>query len=220
MTPPACSALEPVLSPWPGASADLIDLISLVVITPATSLPWLPLIWAEMRQQWNDSRPERLAVSWLVPVSMTPAEWQADPLAATTARALGTDDAWVRAQLCLHKGDPRSMVGADERNAVLDRLPDAGGDATWLYFLDADNLLHPRFFRGVERALRSPGVLAASRPRMIFFEQIRKARRTEDAIVTFHAPRRPADVRLTRVPPSHTGVASSWRIPSMGVASS
>ena len=37
---------------------------------------------------------------------------------------------------------------------------------------------------------------------MIFFDQIRKARRSEDAIVTFDAPRRPADVRV--------GPAGAW----------
>ena len=51
---------------------------------------------------------------------------------------------------------------------------------------------------GVERALRPTGG-ARREARMIFFDQIRKARRSEDAIVTFHAPRRPADVRVGRV---------------------
>lgn len=41
-----------------------------------------------------------------------------------------------------HGGGPRSAVGYPQRNFVLDQV-----DTGWLYFLDDDNVIHPRLIR-------------------------------------------------------------------------
>tara|TARA_B100000795_G_scaffold269049_1_gene257357 strand:- start:10 stop:903 length:894 start_codon:yes stop_codon:yes gene_type:complete len=162
------------------------------------SLLTLPLIWHETRWQWQAARARQqlgmlTRATWIVAVGMTRREWVANPLAPAAGQAISTGQTRsLQARFCLHKSHPRSLVGADERNSVLDKLPLSNN--TWLYFLDADNLLHPNFFVGIGSALT-----ASPTARMVFFTQIRKARHTEDEIVVSRRLSGPAQVRIGQV---------------------
>ena len=172
--------------------------IHLIILTPTVSLVTLPLIWHETRRQWQAARARQqlgmlTRATWIVAAGMTRREWVANPLAPAAEQAISKGQTRsLQARFCLHKSHPRSLVGADERNSVLDQLPLS--NSTWLYFLDADNLLHPNFFVGIGSALT-----ASPTARMVFFTQIRKARDTEDEIVVSRRPSGPAQVRIGQV---------------------
>ena len=174
------------------------DGIHLIILTPTVSLLTLPLIWHETRWQWQAARARQqlgmlTRATWIVAVGMTRREWVANPLAPAAEQAISTGQTRsLQARFCLHKSHPRSLVGADERNSVLDKVPLSNN--TWLYFLDANNLLHPNFFVGIGSALT-----ASPTARMVFFTQIRKARHTEDEIVVSRRLSGPAQVRSGQV---------------------
>jgi hypothetical protein len=191
-TLPACADLPDDFVPAAKHSGRALNLN---IITPMNRVERAPLLRREVQRAYDEcvSCEKNLQVTWVVALSRTPDEFAAEP--ANLTRFLAPSVEGLRVTACLHKPAAGSQVGADERNSVMARMLPEEDPTTWLFFLDDDSIPHPRLLETLASELP-----ARPHAKMIFFDQIRKARYTDDKISpTVAVVRSQADVRYGHV---------------------